>query len=89
LKKDFKAGELAGKQIIKTSYIEDKKEEPSSEQPTENQIQTIYYIVPDTNEIIKDPKKSKVISHEVKHTDTDFYIVPMKGLGYKKKENDK
>ena len=84
LKKDFKAGEIAGKQIIKTSYVKDEKEESS-----EGQIQTIYYIVPDTNEIIKDPTKSKAISHDVKHTDTDFYIVPMKGLGYKKKENDK
>lgn len=83
-----KSDEAKKKKIVLTRLIPALKNLP--EKSTENQIQTIFYIVPDTNEIIKDPKKSKVLSHEVKHTDIDFYIVPMKGLGYnKKKENDK
>lgn len=53
--------------------------EPDKEKE-ENSEQTVWFIVPDENNLIESKTKS------VEHTDDDFYIVPMPGLSYDAKK---
>lgn len=55
-------------------------EELDKEKEEKNGEQTVWFIVPDENNLIESKTKS------IEHTDDDFYIVPMPGLSYDAKK---
>lgn len=79
------------KDIDKIRAIYKKKDGENSEADEETKKRTVFWVIPDENGLLDDDKDNKdgtMKDVNFKHTDLDFYIVPMKGLKDKKRYNN-